>query len=145
MEEPRYAGSFDGDGNYSELSTPGVPKWRVPATPWQRRVLSAVGLTLWPKSHGDKDLRTKFLVIEKSLQPLGAIEPKYPTEFVDSVIDWYRSKRLIGRNMLVGMLRSFDDSEWRARVIMDWRKKHPDVTPRSYDEELPPQKEWKDE
>lgn len=145
MEEPKYAGSFDSDGNYSELRNPGVPKWRVPATEWQKRVLGAVGLILWPKSHGDKELRTKFIVIEKSVQPLGAIEPKYPTEFVDDVIDWYRKKRLIGRNALVGMLRSFDDDSWRARVIMDWRRKHPDVTMRNYEEELPPQKEWKDD
>lgn len=140
--EPNYV-SVDDDGNLGGAAEKQMPKWRTPADEWERRVLRAVGLMYWPKEAGAKDLKTQIIVVKKSMSPMGAVIPKYPTEFIDEVISWFAKRTQFGGyKALKGMYHKFNDDEWRQRFIAAWLRDHKDVQAKEYGQELPEEKKW---
>jgi hypothetical protein len=128
--EPRYVEDpFDEDGPAFGVSR---PKWMVPQSEFEKKVLSTLGMHYYPrKLVGDRatnsrEMRSKLIEIGKSLVSLeSGLDAVYPTEWVMSVLQWYKDHGRIGWTALKAFLNSLHDIQWRDEFIAQWRKNHP--------------------
>lgn len=120
MSEPRYVDNpFD---DFDE-ENPRMPKWRVPSTPFQRRILAACKRKYWPPKHQHgKETRGKFIMIEKALVPISMGDTPYPLEWVESCIDWFERKNRAGYVPIRGLLTLLDDEDAKNEFVAQWKE-----------------------
>jgi hypothetical protein len=130
--EPRYVEDpFDDD--LPAQYKPSRPKWMVPQNEFEIKVLHTLGMHFYPqrivagKPTNSKDMRSKLIEIGKSMVSLeSGLDAVYPTEWVMSVLDWYRQHGRRGWTALKSFLNSLHNTQWRDDFVVEWRKDHPE-------------------
>lgn len=109
-DDPRYVDDPFEDDPYQI----GIPEWRKPKTDVQRRLLQSVGLKYWPRD--SKEVRHRFIVIEKSMAYVSRVVPEWPSEWFDNCISWVEKKRKTGSLVsLKGFISLFFDSDAKEK------------------------------
>lgn len=119
-EEPRYVN--DPFGDFDEQK-PGVPKWRIPTTLLQKRILAAARRKYWPPKHQNgQEIRGKIILIERAMIPLsiapGAV---WPEEWVEQCVDWFEKRNKAGYIPLKGLLTLLEDVDARTEFVQKWK------------------------
>lgn len=87
------------------------PKWMLPSTDFQKRVLEAAHRKYWPSAkEGGKEQRSKIIMIEKSMS---IISIKYPSNWIEHCLQWYESKNKTGYVPLQGLVTFIEDEDKR--------------------------------
>jgi AraC-like DNA-binding protein len=113
LPEPEYvpAGNeFDDNGSANK-----PPKWAEPKTDMEKHIMSAIPRkTRWKKE--ERDAITQLRMIEKSMTPLiENSQQRYPIEWVDHVIEWWRVKQETGYVPLGGLVTALNNADWKHR------------------------------
>ena len=122
----------DGASLVDQVRVQQIAKWQVLDTPLQHRVASIFRLSHWPTRAKSginyKDIRTKLIVIERSMMSMLATRgklPEMPTEWVDFCIDWCEKKREHDEMISVKGLVSFiENTQRKEQWIARWQLEH---------------------
>jgi len=120
MDEPRYV--TDPFEDFDEQK-PGVPKWRMPTTPLQKRILAAARRKYWPPKHQrGQEIRGKIILIERAMTPLsvtpGAV---WPEEWVEQCVDWFEKSNRTGYVSLKGLITLLENVDARIEFVQKWK------------------------
>jgi hypothetical protein len=90
------------------------PKWMSPSTPFQKQVLAAAHRKYWP----DKTTRSRFVMIEKAMQPMRHVmTPEMPEEWVKNCLQWFKNKNKKGFIPLKGLLTLINNEDRKSDFI----------------------------
>ena len=93
------------------------PKWMLPATPFQQRVLALFGRKYYQARYE----RTTLVMVEKGMLPLAinpANPPQYPTEWVEDLLAWVETSRRQGKLVqFKGLLHALCNEERKKEWI----------------------------
>jgi|WetSurSiteA1Bulk_404760.scaffolds.fasta_scaffold48178_2 hypothetical protein len=125
VDEPEYVDDGNEFGDYS-VSRPGMPKWRVPSTDLQRRILSASHRKYWPpKDEGGRELRSFFIGVERSMLSLmTGSQSFYPAEWVEYCVAWYERKCKKKPMPLKALCTFLMDTDALNQFVKKWQHEH---------------------
>jgi hypothetical protein len=122
--EPKYVAEGEEFGDSIGRNT--RPKWSIASTPFQKRLLSAVGKTYY-KTHNE---RSAVVAIEKSAISLtGGLISVYPLEWVDQCIDWANKKRRVDGQWVgfIGLVNLINNEDKKIEFVQRWQKENSDI------------------
>lgn len=101
------------------------PKWMFPKGPIQKMILNACGKQYYA-THNE---RSAVIAIEKSTLYLSSgIISVYPTEWVESCVEWAKRKRQerVAISFLA-LINLINNSDRRTQFIQKWAREHSEI------------------
>ena len=101
------------------------PKWQTPVTDFQKSFLEILNR----KYYAYKNERSALIAIEKSMLSLATgLISIYPTEWVETSLNWARKKRQDGFLIpFKGVINLINDKERKEQFVISWQRKHPEI------------------
>jgi len=123
--EPQYLSAGE---EFEDSPAVKMPKWRIPQTMLQTKLLAMFGCKYWPR--WAKELRYEFIVIEKSASPITvALVPDWPIEWVQFCMKWTQDKRKRGHLVnLTGFMSLLKDQEAKDEYTKGVKRKSKQAT-----------------
>jgi len=127
--EMRYVDVNEDGDDLEYISKQKMPKWKLPTGPFQERLLKLFGRKYYPDvKQGGKDIRTRAIIIEKSMASVkncGGKWPTYPSEWIDYCLEYVLKCRndpgSTFRPGLSGVLTMIENTEkleqWKTKWI----------------------------
>jgi hypothetical protein len=115
LPEPRYTDIDEDEPNEHRR-----PKWMIPDTPLQKKILTAVSRKYYLRD--EKGLRHQIILMEKSTGSLrGGLVQAYPTEWIDNCLEWVRTHRANGEWIsLKGVVSLLNNADRKANFLARW-------------------------
>lgn len=134
IQEPEYVEDpFDEPSNKM-----GRPKWTVPKTPLEIKLIDACKgkRKYWKK--GERPFKTKIISLERGLFPLDVTkdkQPLWPTEWVENVLEWFRdtNSKPDGYIPIKGFFTAINNTERKGRFIASYLKENQSKVPEAED------------
>lgn len=108
----------DCDEEGQDLSRFKRAKWTIPTTEFQREFLGAVGR----KYYGEKTERSAVIRIENAMAPFELNPdrpPKYPTQFIEDVMEWAKKSRRSGVPITLSKLITACNNDKNRQEFID--------------------------
>jgi len=107
-----------------------MPKYRMPTTEFQRRILRTVRMKHFPDDtykFNRRRFKSVYIMIEKSMVSLSmSRDGPNSYEWVEAAISWVTSKRLIGKKGLKALTSFIKNNDRMQDFIAAWLKKNSD-------------------